>query len=196
MLRRMSLIVLSFLLSATTPIHGKESAQPNVKLYEDMLKKDPKNVEALLALGLAYASKGEYRKAVDYTEKAVDIDPSYVAHYQLGVIHAANDEPKKALKSFDRALKKNPKSHMAEFQKGLVYADQKKFDDAIRVYQHAIQLHPHFYDAYVGLGGVYFKKGDQASALLQAQKLEELGQAQLAKELRRWIQEKQIPRPT
>ena len=132
-------------------------------------------------------------KAVDHTKKATRLDPSYVTFYQLGLIYAAKNDLDKALESFDTALQYSPESYEVQYQKGLVYMSQKKFDESIRSFQKVIELNPYFNEAYVTLGGAYYRKGDKASAEEQVNRLREMKQNSYADAFQRWIQEQEQP---
>ncbi len=160
--------------------------------YDEVLKADPKNVTAALLLGLTYANLGKLDQAIQYTSKASKWNPSYTPFYNLGLIHAANNEPDKAIRSFDQALTFNPKSFMAEYQKGLVYASQQAYSKAAESYQRAIELNPQFNEAHLALAGVSYKQGDKAAALAQVEELRKLKKDNLAKALDEWINEKRF----
>ena len=72
--------------------------------YELALKVDPSNTSVYLLLGLTYAQVGNLEKALDYTQKAVEMDPGYASYYNLGLIHASRQEPDQAIEAFNQAL--------------------------------------------------------------------------------------------
>ena len=162
-----------------------------IKQYETVLEREPKNVKALLLTGLAYANLNKPEEAVRYTKKAAELDPSYTAYYNLGLIYAANNQPVKALEAFDQALALNPTSYMAEYQKGITYSIQKDYESAARAFQRSIELNPDFEDAHIGLVGSTYKKGDKAQAETYIEELRKSQKSVLAEKLENWIKEKE-----
>ncbi len=58
----------------------------SVKIYEAILKKDPKSIPALLNLGGLYYRRKNYERAIPYYEKVIRINPKhYQAHYWLAM---------------------------------------------------------------------------------------------------------------
>lgn len=166
-----------------------------IKQYEEALKIEPKNHSVHLVLGLSYAQTGNLEKALQHAKKAAESAPSFAAFYNLGLIHAKKNEAKKAIESFDQALKFSPGSYLAEYQKGMVQASEKRYGEAVKSFQRAIQSHPRFADAYVSLGGAYYHSGDKAAALKQVKELRKLKEEEKAVGLERWIEEKESGKP-
>src|SRR5580700_4147512 len=55
-------------------------------------------------------------------------------------------------------------------QAGNTFYSQKSYDQAIRYYQAATQMNANSWQAYQGLGGCYYAKGDNSNALVNYQK--------------------------
>jgi tetratricopeptide (TPR) repeat protein len=73
---------------------------------------EPKNPEALYALGRLYAMQNRYSEAVERLESAVRIDPKhYKAWDNLGVCYDALDRDSDSLRSFFKALELVQKDH-------------------------------------------------------------------------------------
>jgi len=96
--------------------------------FEDLLKKNPKDVNALIGLGDTYSDLAgvtedvsNYRKAVDNYKKALEIDPSRssvrtdmaIAYYSLGATDVAIEELNKVI-STDEGF------HQAHFNLGVI----------------------------------------------------------------------------
>lgn len=167
-----------------------------VKEYEQAAKMKPADPEPRLLLGLTYAQMGKFNKALKATKKASELGPSYGTFYNLGLIYAAQNEPRKAIESFDQALRFSPASAMAEYQKGLVYQSEKEYEKAVKAQKRAIELDPQLSDAYVALGGAYYLLGDKMSASKQAEELQKINRPDLANALERWMEEKEEGSPS
>ena len=61
-------------------------------------------------LGLIYANKREYMKAVDAYKQALDLNPtSYRAWYQLGLVYASDLKFPEAVEAYEKVLELNPR---------------------------------------------------------------------------------------
>ncbi|HMD86937.1 MAG TPA: tetratricopeptide repeat protein [Terriglobia bacterium] len=66
---------------------------------QSILANDPNNAHACFALATLSHFKGEIEQAVQYFEKAIDIDPTYAApHVSLGRLYALRGEYQQAWK--------------------------------------------------------------------------------------------------
>ncbi len=80
--------------------------------FQAALAVEPKNVEALYALGRLYAMQNRYAEAVERLAVVVAIDPkNYKAWDNLGVSYDALNQDADALKSFFKALDLVQKDH-------------------------------------------------------------------------------------
>jgi len=60
----------------------------SVKVYEELLKRDPKSVPVFLNLGGLYYRRGKYEKAIPYYEKVIRANPKhYQGHYWLAMCY-------------------------------------------------------------------------------------------------------------
>jgi len=94
---------------------------------ERMLAKTPDNIDALVQLGNDYYDSGNYRKAVETYEKAVQIKPDNPdVLTDLGVSYRKLGQPDKAVSMFQQAIKVDPSHAIALFNLGIVYRDDLK----------------------------------------------------------------------
>lgn len=92
-----------------------------------MLAKTPDNIDALVQLGNDYYDSGNYRKAVEAYEKAVQIKPDNSdVLTDLGVSYRRLGQPDKAISKFQQAIKIDPSHAIALFNLGIVYRDDLK----------------------------------------------------------------------
>lgn len=86
-------------------------------IYEEILERQPKNVDALLWLGSIYSEKEEYPKAFELLESVITINPKrYEPYVNLGLLKAKLNRNKEAIVTWKGALTitKMPKSVKAE----------------------------------------------------------------------------------
>jgi tetratricopeptide (TPR) repeat protein len=91
-----------------------------------------------------------------------------------------------AEKSYQEALKLNPKEARAYLGLGRLYAAQNRVDDSITAFKKAIEVKPKLAEAYFNLGMIYAATGKKEAALEQQRALQGLN-ADLAKRLKEFI---------
>ncbi|BAQ64803.1 tetratricopeptide repeat protein [Geminocystis sp. NIES-3709] len=99
--------------------------------------------------GLAYYNSGEYQKAIDSYNIAIELDPSYTnAYYGRGLAYDNLEEYRKAIDSYNKAIELEPNDADVYFNRGLVYENLKQYQKAINDYNKAIELNPNDVSAY------------------------------------------------
>ena len=78
---------------------------------EDLLKADPQNIKAQLALSEADAGAGDMSKALNEAQSGVQMDTSHAASYlNLALLEEKNNDAAGAQANFEKALSLDPKS--------------------------------------------------------------------------------------
>ena len=91
------------------------------KLLTEAITENPKNQAAYFYRGLAYASAGDYNKAVADLEKATELEPTnFLAHYYAGVFCNRIKRPDKMVAHFERLVKLAPNSEEAQKAQALL----------------------------------------------------------------------------
>src|SRR5439155_25779404 len=106
----------SRLLQDALDIHRRGAVADAAARYSQILKFEPKNVDALCLLGLAYGELKRLPEAVNLLRKAVKLAPKHApAHNFLGAALKEIGRSDDALASFDRAI-----SHKTDFMDAYV----------------------------------------------------------------------------
>jgi tetratricopeptide (TPR) repeat protein len=157
--------------------------------YKKVMTADPKNADAIYAIGTAYQQKKNYAQAEASYKSALAIKPGYAdaskALVDLKTLQASsqleeaikaynNKQYPVALTKLDATLAKNPQDAMAYYYKGLVYDAQKKTSSAVQNYRSATRYKPDFSDAYYALGVDLDTAKDSSGAKLAFSKFVEL----------------------
>ena len=81
-----------------------------LKLYDQVLKQDPRNAQALTFRGWILESANLHDQALESLDKALTADPSFaMAHYFKGaVLFQGKNDPAAAVKEFEAFLASNP----------------------------------------------------------------------------------------
>jgi len=138
---------------------------PPVASYDQTIKDNPGNAEALVERGNAYADKNDTQHAIaDYTA-ALAIDPGNVyALDNRGHLYGMMGETEKAQADLDKAIALSPDDAYAYFNRGTLWLDRHDFDRAIADYDQAIKFKPDYALAYSNRCSAYArrKQFDQA----------------------------------
>lgn len=76
-----------------------------IAYFEESLKIDDTNIDAIVDLAYAYEMKGDIEKSIEYNNLILDLDPySHEAWVNIGKLYSMNEQYSKAIDSFDFAL--------------------------------------------------------------------------------------------
>jgi tetratricopeptide (TPR) repeat protein len=125
--------------------------------------------QTYVLLGHALFNLQDRLRAANYFEKAVKLDPGYVAaHLSLAVTYDHLDKTDKAVKAITRAIQIAPLNPEAYFLLGHLREKLRQWAEAERAYREAIRLRKDFSLAQESLAKLYFHLG-----LLNEQEREE-----------------------
>ncbi|NJK94957.1 MAG: tetratricopeptide repeat protein, partial [Bacteroidales bacterium] len=116
-----------------------------IALLQQAKRLDKDNYIYDYEIGYAYFLKEEYKSSLIFYEKAVKYKNSNDQCFQmLGNLLDISGKPEEALKTYDKGLKKFPKSGRLYLEKGNVFWNQQKYLEAIRFYEDGIAAEPRF----------------------------------------------------
>jgi tetratricopeptide (TPR) repeat protein len=110
--------------------------------------------------------KGDFSTAIEYFEKAIELDPSNtVYYYNCAISYRDNENFESALAYANKtiALEDTDISHY--LLRGGIYSRKKDYNLAIKDYSYAIQLDPTKKEFYLNLGAMYEKTKQYTEAL-------------------------------
>ena len=117
--------------------------QDAIQVFEDILKRSPNAVEALLELALAYLETKQYDKALETSKRIVGLDSSIArGHLYLGCAQHSLLSLEESAQSFENVLRLEPNHFEATVNLGNVYHTLGRFSDAVTCYQRAIEWKP------------------------------------------------------
>jgi FimV-like protein len=122
------------------------------KIYEQVVKLDPRSAEAHSDLGLALYMLGTYPRAISELHRALELNP-HLDHTQvlLALSYFNTAEFDRATPLLERAYKTLKDDPIVAAHLGLAYLRQEKDDQALVVLSHWVELEPNSADA------LYFK---------------------------------------
>jgi tetratricopeptide (TPR) repeat protein len=107
---------------------------------EEILKASPDHVEAGQALGEIYSAAQRWKDVVRVLEPLLKYRHDYPTYHMLAEAQYNLDQPDKARKSYEEAVKLNPQSAVDHYQLGNIYLSDKFFALAADSYQAALRL--------------------------------------------------------
>jgi tetratricopeptide (TPR) repeat protein len=136
-------------------LHRQGETRQAQALYEEILKTQPKQVEALNGLGTIAAQTRDMKKALILFSKAAAADPHHagscvnraLALQELDALDAA-------LESLDQAIALQPDYAEAYFSRGNVLKELNRLEEALASYDAAIAINEGYAEAYTNRGVV------------------------------------------
>ncbi len=173
--------------SGVEAMNAGDKAGAEAKFLE-AVKKNPDLPAGWQALAQLAYEKKDWAKAVEYGQKAVDLDPSQTGLYSmLAEASKAMGDKKGAAEWTARYAEANPDSPEILYNKGIEAYNKGKMKDAEAELTKAVAAKPDFANAHFYLGMAAFNQNHKAAAREHLQKYLELDpngkEAATAKEL-------------
>ena len=142
-----------------------EADEAMIKKLEALGYLTPDNPNALNNLGLRYQKEGDFEKAVEQFEKALELQPNYAAALNnLGICYGNLDRLDEAERSFKRAIEINPKDIFAMNNLAVICLRTHRLNEAGQYAQEALEIEPQYASAHFTLGSIYATVGQFAQA--------------------------------
>jgi protein O-GlcNAc transferase len=153
-------------------IRAFQSGQlPQAKLaFEQVLRLDPKEPDALHSLGLILFQLGEQEKGVELVVQSSKVRPKHPeTHYNLGVMYQRLGQFDLAESSFRQVLAQKRDHAHAHFALGNALRELGKGDDAAKSFEQAVKIMPSWADGHFNLGNALRDLGEfqRAAACFQ-----------------------------
>jgi protein O-GlcNAc transferase len=118
------------------------------KVYQELLLKEPQNIEVLHDLGIIAFQQGNHHLAVKYFLNVITIKPDHaVAYNNMGVVSYSLGSLTDAKACYESALKFRPDYAEAYHNIGTVFRDQGYTNEAIRYFQKALEFRSEYPEA-------------------------------------------------
>lgn len=123
--------------------------------YQAVLKRQPRNPDALYLFGLVMYRQGKVRQAIDQVMQAIDFAPEHVlAHASLAQIYQDQSDHKRAVLYFRRATQLDPTIPGLFNGLGLSLASLGKEQAALKAFIRALELKPDILEVLNNLGNL------------------------------------------
>ena len=141
--------------TAQTPLskamahHKNGKIEAAAEIYNQILKSNPNNFEALHLLGVIAGQKGNDELAIDLISKAIAINSKDArSHYNLGFSLQKLKHFELALSCYEQAINLEPNYAIAFSNRAAIFKELGQFADALESYNQALSLSPSNADDY------------------------------------------------
>ncbi|MES2585368.1 MAG: tetratricopeptide repeat protein [Pseudomonadota bacterium] len=132
-----------------------DAAEP---LLLQALSIDSNNPDTLRFLGIIYAQRKDYPRAIKYLETAIKANPQNgIAHSNLGNVLFELGQFEKALLSYDQAIALNPTYAEAWSNKGNALYELGRYKEALVQHDRAIALNSTYVEAWSNKGNALYE---------------------------------------
>ncbi|HEY2434214.1 MAG TPA: tetratricopeptide repeat protein [Vicinamibacterales bacterium] len=136
-----------------------------LQLVADLLKREPRNVDVLLAHALLLQQKGDSAGALADANQAIAADPtSAPAQFVKGRVLVALRRPDDARQAFNETLRLNPRAAAAEVELARLQLQRGTPDTAVAFAGHAVKLDPRSAEAKLVFARALRARGDYTQA--------------------------------
>jgi len=134
-------------------------------VLEDILKEDPRNVDALYNLGMCFTDLGEPEKAIKTLKQCIKYKPDYSnAYVALGYAYTRMGDFENGKKYFFDALKIDPKNSFALRNLGALFGKIGEIEKSLYYLEKAYEINSEDPKTVYGLGYAYQQIKDYEKA--------------------------------
>ena len=145
--------------------HQDGSLEEAERFYQQVLKAQPKNLDANNNIGVLLFSLGRLDEAEAIFKKIIEIKSDFSeAHFNLGKILDKLNRLDEAVLSFKKVIEFKPDYLEAHNNLALVLSKLNKFTESASSYKKVIELKPDYVDAHSNLGVILNKLGNLEEA--------------------------------
>ncbi|MBN2321200.1 MAG: tetratricopeptide repeat protein [Acidobacteria bacterium] len=181
---------------------SKGDTDTAIKILEDAVKIKPASPMLYRTLGDLFYQNQMWRKAVDASEKALELEPEFglvrhrLFHTYLNwantLVYQDRSKQIESIKLFDKAIQLVPDDAFAYSQAGTVRYFLQGCNEAMEFYYNALELQPDYARVYYNLGGCYRTLGNREKAIEAYQlyvSIDEKGEEARVERARNYIEE-------
>ncbi|WP_066440324.1 tetratricopeptide repeat protein [Chryseobacterium sp. CCH4-E10] len=138
-----------------------------ITILEECEKVDPGDYTYPYEIAYALLGKKEYKSAIAKLEKIKNYPNIKSDYYQLlGNTYDYDNNPKKAIATYDEGLKKFPNSGRLYLEKGVIFESNKEYNAAIELYEQGIKAEPMYPSNYYRAANIFLSSDNKLSGLL------------------------------
>lgn len=161
------------LIEQANQLFSEKQYDEAISLLQQFLEKNPKAYQSYISIGDCYREKGEFEKAIEYYNRAIEeakIDETSgkemtaKALAAIGECHMRKGDFQAAQSFFKQSIDTYPENEALAYNVGEIYFSNQKHDEAIQYFTIATEIRPDWGPPYYKLGLVYLNKADYEKA--------------------------------
>lgn len=163
-IKKITILLFIYNLIFSPRIYAFENLPNNISNYQ-ISNINYKEAKKNLAKGNKYSKQKEYKKALYYYKRAIEIDLTYSdAYNNLGYTYNDLEMHNEAILAYKKAIAINHKNSAYYNNLGSTYYSLEDYTNSIKYYKKAIELNPKLVYVHFNLGTVYYnlKRHDEA----------------------------------
>ncbi len=126
-----------------------------IKYFDNAIRVDSTNIEALTAKGNYLGGQGKFSEAIKVLKKIHQYAPQRPeTYYNIGLAYLEMDSLELAYQNFDIVVNTSPTDYMAYFCRGITSEEKGDLNAARKDYQQALNLEPKFERAKIALANL------------------------------------------
>jgi spermidine synthase len=134
--------------------------------FEERLRQNPNDTDALLNLGMVYRNDGRLDEAIHQFERALDVDPDDAQMLiLLGETELRNGDADAAAAAFQRASELAPNQVIIQGSLAAIYQEAGRIPEAMAAVREVLRIDPSNALGHSTLGALYLSQGDVAAAI-------------------------------
>lgn len=146
-----------------------------VAAFNDALRVQPNNADALLGRGLAYAQQEKYALALKDYDRAAQLNPQNARiFHERGVCYALMNQLEKAAADFQSAYRLDPENAATCEKLGSTFYQLKNYKEAVESYSRALSLQPSNGQLWEFRGDAKYRLNDLSGAVADYSKALEI----------------------
>jgi tetratricopeptide (TPR) repeat protein len=143
----------------------------DVDFWIDCVKKSPRKARPYLNVGYTFLNQGDYDKALDWTQKAIELDPDYsIAYYNLSVIFEKMGDLNQAITTGEKALEIDPELQIVNYTLGKFYLRKGQCQEAQEAFKKYLISYDNPPDVHNYLGIAYLCQKQYEKAMAEFEK--------------------------
>ena len=140
--------------------------QTATRLYKELLRNEPDNLEYLSTIGSIYVKSNEDEKALPYYQRIIELFPHSVSAMNgIGAIYRRLKRYDESIEILQRALNEDKDVANVYYTLGFTYREMGLYDEAIECFENVIGENANDVLAYNHLGSIYSAKGNFQRAI-------------------------------
>ncbi|HCK99404.1 MAG TPA: hypothetical protein DHW42_04780 [Candidatus Marinimicrobia bacterium] len=146
-----------------------------IKNFEEILKTNPINQDALFGLALSARQKNDNETALKHLKKLLQLNPNHAGAYNLsGMISFETGNLENAKKLFATAIEKDPKFVEAQRNFGEVLLALEDYDTGVQTFMVILENHPDDVLTLIRVAQLYIEVGQMTEATPYLEKAKQL----------------------